>query len=260
MKKHMKTFRIFIFALIAAISVVVVKYFIHLFNFELVEQSSLHNGVLSSVTFVLGFLLSATISDYKESERIPSDFAAQVEDMYDDASMIHQNYPVFDLDGFRKQLRKVTLGFGKDVRKRSYNARVDIKGLAPFFAEMEKGKVPPNFIVKLKQQQTLLLRHRHRVNYIQRIKFIPSATILARSIVVLTILLLLVTNVDPFLGGLAICGIITFVLVYMLILIQVISLPFHRAGKTRDDVSLFLVEDALNYLSKEEELAEKSKL
>lgn len=252
MLKTLKLFRIFIFAFTAAISVVAVKYFIHAFDLELIEQSSLHNGVLSSVTFVLGFLLSATISDYKESERIPSDFAAQIEDMHDDAAMIHQSYPVFDLEGFRKQLRKVALGFGKDVRKRGYNARDDIRGLAPFFAEMERGKVPPNFIVKLKQQQTVLLRHRHRVNYIQRIKFIPSATILARSIVIMTIALLLVTNVDPFYGGLAICGIITFVLVYMLILINVISLPFHKAGKTRDDVSLFLVEDALKYLSKKE--------
>ena len=256
MLKSLKLFRIFVFALIAALSVVVVKYFLHAFNFELIEQSSLHNGVLSSVTFVLGFLLSATISDYKESERIPADFAAQVEDMYDDAVMIHQNYPVFDLDSFRKQLRKVTLGFGKDVRKRSYNARADIRGLGPYFAEMEKGKVPPNFIVKLKQQQTVMLRHRHRVNYIQRIKFIPSATILARSIVIMTVALLLVTNVDPFYGGLAISGIITFVLVYMLILINVISLPFHQAGTTRDDVSLFLIEDALKYLSDEKQLRE----
>ena len=44
---------------------------------------------------------------------------------------------------------------------------------------MEQGNVPPNFIVKLKQQQTVLLRHRHRVDYIQRIRFIPSASILA---------------------------------------------------------------------------------
>lgn len=250
MLPSIKLFRIFWIALGAALFVVVIKYILHLYNLEPIEQSSLHNGVISSVTFVIGFILSATITDYKESERIPADFAAQVEDMYDDAASIHQAYPVFDLNEFRKQLRRVALGFGEDVRRRSYDARKDIRGLAPFFAEMEKGKVPPNFIVKLKQQQTILLRHRHRVNYIQRIKFIPSATILARSIVGIVIILLMFTNVDPFYGGLAITGIITFVLIYMLILINVISLPFHKAGKTRDDVSLFLVEDTLEYLSK----------
>lgn len=250
MLKSLKLFRIFIISLIAAFATVAVKYLVHYLGWELIEQTSLHNSVISSVTFVIGFLLSATIADYKESERIPSDFASHLEDMYDDAAAIHQSYPVFDLEGFRKQLLTIAKGFGNDARKRSYDARKDIRGLAQYFIAMETGKVPPNFIVKLKQQQTQLLRSRQRVNYIQKIKFIPSATILARSIVVFVLVLLLLTNIDPFYGGLIISGIITFVLIYMLILIQTISTPFHEAGKTLDDVSLFLIRDAAEYLSK----------
>ena len=63
---------------------------------------------------------------------------------------------------------------------------------------------------------------------------------------VLVILTLLFTNVD---GGLMIVGLISFILFYMLILINVISTPFHQAGKTRDDVSLFLVNEAANSLA-----------
>ena len=179
---------------------------------------------------------------------MPSEFAAQVENMYDDAASIYQNYPTFDIEGFRSQMYKIATGFTKDARRRSYDVRNDIRGLLPYFMEMEKGGVPANFIVKLKQQQVALLRSRHRVNYIQRIKFIPSATILARSIVVVLIALLLVTNVDPFYGGLVMIGLISFILIYMLILIRVISTPFHKAGRTQDDVSLFLIKDAVNYL------------
>ncbi len=243
-----KVMRIFWIALFAAALVVGVKYILHHLGWEPIEQSSMHNSVISSVIFVLGFLLSATITDYKESERIPAEFAALLEDMYDDAAAIHASYPVFDLDGFRKQLRKVALGFSEDARRKSYDARRDIRGLIPFFASMEKGKVPPNFIVKLKQQQTILLRHRHRVNYIQRIKFIPSATLLARSIVIALIGMLMVTNIEPFFASLMVVGLITFILVYMIILIRVIGKPFHKAGRTMDDVSLFLIEDAADYL------------
>lgn len=197
-KAKVKPFQIFWIACVSAGLVVAAKYIMHRLNWELIEQSSLHSSVISSVVFVIGFILSATIADYKESERIPSEFAALVEDMYDDAVAIHGSYPVFDLDGMRQQLRMVALGFSKDVRKRSYDARQDIRGLNKFFVAMEQGGVPPNFIVKLKQQQTALLRARHRVNYIQRIKFIPSATILMRSIVVALIGLLVVTNIEPF--------------------------------------------------------------
>lgn len=250
MRTRVKSFRIFTIAITLALAVVVVKQILHTFNLELVAQSSLHNAAISSVIFVLGFILSATIADYKESERIPSDFSTNIEDMYNDAVEIHKTYPVFDLDGFRGQLLKIAQGFGRDARKKSYDARLTIRDLGPYYTEMERGGVPANFIVKLKQQQVLLLRARQRVDYIQRIKFVPSATILARSIVIMVIILLLFTNVDPFYGGLAIVGIISFVLIYMLILIKVISTPFHDAGTTRDDVSLFLIKDAVEYLSK----------
>ena len=113
---------------------------------------------------------------------------------------------------------------------------------------MEKAGVPANFIVKLKQQQAQLLRSLFRVNYIQKIKFIPSAFILARSIVVLIIVVLLLTNIDPFYGGLALTGTISFILLYMIILIQTISTPFHAKGKTQDDVSLFLLRETTTHL------------
>ncbi|MNL55367.1 hypothetical protein D3C87_1787760 [compost metagenome] len=113
---------------------------------------------------------------------------------------------------------------------------------------MEKAGVPANFIVKLKQQQAQLLRSLFRVNYIQKIKFIPSAFILARSIVVLIIVVLLLTNIDPFYGGLVLTGAISFILLYMIILIQTVSIPFHDKGKTQDDVSLFLLRETTTHL------------
>jgi hypothetical protein len=216
------------------------------FDLRPIDLGSLHSAIVSGATFVIGFLLSATIADYKESERIPAEYATHIEDMYVDAKAIHESYPTFDLDGLRSQLQKAARGFTKDVRTKSYDSRKDIHGLSRYFSQMEQGKVPTNFVVKLKQQQTALLRARQRVSYIQRIKFIPSATILARSIVVLVILTLLFTNVD---GGILIVGLISFILIYMLLLINTISTPFHMAGKTRDDVSLFLVNEIANSLA-----------
>lgn len=250
MFSSIKLFRIFWIALIAALVIIISKYNLHAFGLEIIEQSSLHNSVVSSVVFVIGFLLSATIADYKESERIPSDFAANIEDMHNDAVAIHASYPVFDIDTFSAQLQKIADGFGSDVRNKAQTTKKHINELAPFYAAMETGKVPPNFIVKLKQQSTSLLRSQNRVNYIQQIRFIPSATILARSIVTALIVLLMFTNIDPFYGGLVIVGIISFVLIYVLVLINVISTPFHAAGKTRDDVSLFLVRQTARRLSK----------
>jgi hypothetical protein len=251
MSLKFQDFKLFWVAIAAALGIVGLKYVMHELGWELIEPSSLHNAAVSSVIFVIGFLMSATILDYKESERMPADFTANVIDMYDDAAAIHENYPVFDLEGFKAQLHKITNGFSHDARRDTHDARKDIRGLTKYFSAMEKGKVPPNFVVKLKQQQTILLRHRQRINYIQEIRFIPSATILARSIVLMVLLILLTTDIEPFYGGLAISGLISFILVYMLVLINVISTPFHPEGRTRDDVSLFLIEEATDYLKPE---------
>lgn len=249
MLQKVRLLRIFFIAAGASAAVVAIKYVLHALNLEIIEQSSLHNSAASGVFFVLGFILSATIADYKESEKIPAAISSTIDNFYDDARTIHESYPKFDIEGLRGQLHDIAASFGSDVRNKSHGTRESINGLSPYFNQMEKAGVPANFIVKLKQQQGQLLGYVSRVTYIQRINFIPSASILAKSIVALLILMLLFTNVDPFYGSLAIVGLMSFILVYMLILIKTIGTPFHAEGKTRDDVSLFLVSDTMRRLA-----------
>lgn len=252
MPRRFSAYRIFIFTLVVTAIIISVKYVFHYFHFEVIVLGSLHSSAISGVIFVIGFLLSSTISDYKEAERIPAEIASAIEDMNEDVMAIHRNYPNFDLGEYQAQLLRVAKAFTGDLRNsKSNKARSQLYKLGELHAIMEKGGVPANFIVKLKQQQAALARHLFRVNYIQRITFIPSATILAWSIVTLTVGLLLFTEVEPFFGGVVLTGVITFILVYVLQLIRVIRTPFHDEGKTRDDVSLFLLERTIDHLRKE---------
>ena len=241
-------YRILIVSLLVTTAVISAKIILHNTGNEVLTLGSLHTGVVTGTFFVLGFLLSTTIADYKESERIPSEFSAILENMYEDAEATKQSYPNFDLTKFRQNLRSVAKSFASGVRKKKHTARFDIHRLNESFVEMEKAGVPPNYIVKLKQQQAQLLRVLFRVTYIQRITFIPSASILAKSIIPITIGFILFTEIEPIQGGLIITAVISFILVYMLLLIQVISTPFQGAGKTQDDVSLFLVDDTAKHL------------
>lgn len=245
----MNRYRIFIYSLLFTLLIIVFKYVLHLFNFEVLQLGSLHSSVVTGTFFVIGFLLSATIADYKESERIPSEFSSIVENMYEDAHATHQSYSAFNLQQFKKQLQKISSSFASDVRLKKHSSRLLVHALNESFIQMEQAGVPANFIVKFKQQQAQLLRLLYRVTYIQRITFIPSATILARSIVPLTLLLIIFTEIEPFFGGMAIIAIISFILIYILKLIQVISTPFQGEGKTRDDVSLFLLDETSKHLS-----------
>lgn len=242
-------YRIAFFSLILTLGLLGLKFIFHDFHLELIVLGSLHSSAISGVIFVIGFLLSATIADYKEAEKIPAEAASTIENMHEDAYSIHLNYPDFDFEGYRQQLGTVAVSFTKDLRNsRSHEARNALRDLGNLHAAMEKADVPANFIVKLKQQHASLQRHLARVNYIQRITFLPSASILAWSIVILAVALLLLTEIEPFIGGLLITGVISFILIYVLLLIQVIKTPFHSEGRTKDDVSLFLLERTIKHL------------
>lgn len=247
----LRTYRIFIVSVVVAALIVAAKYTLHHFGLEPISVGSLHGSVISGVIFVIGFMLSATIADYKESERIPAEIASTLESMSEDTMSIEQNYPTFKAAKYQKQLHAVARGYLVDLRSSSRKSvtRQELHTLNKLHAEMEKAGVPANFIVKLKQQQALLLRHLFRVNYIQRITFVPSTNILAWSIVILAATLLLLTDMDPFVSSTIITGAIMFILVYVLQLIRVIRTPFHAEGRTRDDVSLFLIERTAEHLS-----------
>lgn len=248
---NIRSFRLFFISLCAAGLVVTIKYVLHYFELEPITLGSLHGSVISGVVFVIGFLLSATIADYKESERIPAEIASTLESMSEDALSIEENYPKFKAEAYQEQLRTIARGYLVDLRRRSRKSatRTELHNLNKFHSQMERAGVPANFIVKLKQQQAVLLRHLFRVNYIQRITFVPSANVLAWSIVVLAAVLLLLTDMDPFVSSTVITGAIMFIMIYVLLLISVVRTPFHDEGKTRDDVSLFLLERTVDQLA-----------
>lgn len=259
MTQHIKRFKLLLMAAGITLCTVGIKMLLHtVLHFEPIEQSSLHNGLVSSAIFVIGFLLSATIADYKESERIPAELAATVDDIYHDARQLHKTYPGFDMSMLRKSLLEILASFRAGTRANRKDARQEIADLQASFGQMETAGVPPNFVTKLKQQSSLLTRHLFRVNYIQRIHFIPSATLLVWLIVCAVVGILLLTNLTTFYAELLITGTITFIMIYLLLLIRVISVPFQAKGATRDDVSLFLLREVREYLEQEEANADQS--
>lgn len=246
---RIRNFRLLFISAGAAVLVAGIKFCLHLAGLEGIELGSLHTSVIAGTIFVVGFLLSTSIADYKESERIPAEFSATIENMAEDARRIHANYPGFDLAAFRAKLSQILRNFKADVRNGTHEAHNHIYDLHGFFHEMEKANVPPNFITKLKQEQATLTKNLFRVSYIQRITVIPSASILTYAIVTLALTLLLFTEIEPFYGGLGIVMIITLILVYIVMLIRLISTPFHTEGRTQDDVSMFLIDEVDGRLS-----------
>ncbi len=255
---YRKRSRIFIVSILSTAVIVVAKYLLNMYQLEPIGFSALYSTLIAGGFFVIGFIMSATIADYKESEKFPSEFCAVVENIYEDSLGISHNYPDFDIDKFRLCLIDILKSTKKDLVEAQRVARHDVHMISEYFTKMEDAGVPPNFITKLKQEQGNLIRMLFRAYYIQTIKFIPSASVLAKSIVVSLIGLLLLTDIDPPSSSIWLTGVISYLFIYMLMLISVIGTPFHARGATRDDVSLFLFDRAIEHMEREAGIEEST--
>lgn len=232
--------------------VIALKLVLHGLDWEIVAISPLHTSIVAGGIFILSISLAGILPDYKEAERLPSEFTATIDNMFEDAVAIKRNYPEFDAAGLREALFSALEAFRDDIIHNQRKAYAEIHEIRDALIDMEKANVPPNFIVKLKQEQGTLIRILLRLYYIQRITFIPSAYYLVVSTAVIVIGILLFTELEPFNASVVALGLVAFIFVYLIRLIGVANRPFHPEGATQDDVSLFLIEEALEHLAEEE--------
>ena len=68
--------------------VAVIKFLAHKYGYEPMELNALFTSLVAGTIFLLGFLISGVLSDYKESEKLPSELAASIKTLYDDAYTI----------------------------------------------------------------------------------------------------------------------------------------------------------------------------
>ncbi|MBK9797527.1 MAG: hypothetical protein IPP58_13740 [Holophagaceae bacterium] len=63
---------------------------LHRFGLELLSINAIFSGLIGANVFLMGFLLSGVLSDYRESERLPGDMAAGLATLADEMQSLHQ--------------------------------------------------------------------------------------------------------------------------------------------------------------------------
>ena len=56
--------------------IAILKYLAHEYQLEVMELNALFTSLVAGTIFLIGFLISGVLSDYKESEKIPSELTA----------------------------------------------------------------------------------------------------------------------------------------------------------------------------------------
>jgi predicted membrane chloride channel (bestrophin family) len=245
-----KRFRLFGTAFIVVAVVIALKLLAHTQGWEVLSLNPLFSGIIAANVFLMGFLLSGVLSDYKESERLPGELACSLEAIADEARILHrtQQAPAARQCGAHLVGLALSIKEWFHRRERTREVMAKVEGLNDFFAAFES-LTQANFIVRLKQEQGNIRRILVRIHTIRETSFISSGYLVAQTMTLFLTCGLVLSKIDPFYESLFFVGVITFLMVFLNLLIRDLDNPFgYYEGASAEDVSLKPLDDVIAHL------------
>jgi hypothetical protein len=196
-------------------------------GWDTVELNTLHSGLVAGNIFLIGFLLAGTLTDYKESERIPGELAARAETIADECEILYRDTGA---DVARQCLAQVGTFAGSLHRWLRGTSTVGdpldaIEGFNAHFLAFQP-LTQPNFIVRLKQEQALLRLLVFRVNTIKETSFVGAGYVIAWIASLLLAIALITADFAALWAELFLVCAITFLVAYLVLLIRDLDDPF----------------------------------
>ena len=221
------------------------KLLVHFLGWEILSINPLFSGIVAANVFLMGFLLSGVLADFKESERLPGELGACLENLAQEVSGIR-----FAKPGARvgpclilvSQLSRDILDWFHK-KHRTSELMDHLNELTPQFAAMEQW-AQATLVARLKQEQSNLRRSITRIHTIRETSFISSGYLLADLITILLCVGLILAKIEPFYESLFFVGVISYLMIYLLLLIRDLDNPFgYYDSHSGEDVSLKPLED-----------------
>lgn len=233
------------------VGIVVLKLLFHKFDLEFISLNALFTSLIASTTFLIGFLITGVISDYKESEKIPGDMASGLESLYDEIYILDKNkgndttkkFLVF----YGEFLKSITDWFYRKEKTRSILKK--LHHMDDHFAELES-MIQPNFLTRMKNEQGNIRKLIIRVDNIRDLSFVQSAYAIVEALAFFVIFGLLILKVEPFYEALFFTTLVSFLMTYMIFLLKDLDDPFDYSehGESGTEVSIKPIRDLIDRL------------
>jgi hypothetical protein len=215
----------------------------HKFGFEVMELNALFTSLVAGTIFLIGFLISGVLSDYKESEKIPSELSASLRALFDDSYTIYKSKnsaSALQFIEFQKTLLPLLMDwFYKKERTKTLLDKIG--QMNDYFVELDKEGIIPAYIIKMKNEQSYIRKLVLRVDTIRDTDFIGSAYAIVEAMGFLTGIGLIMIRIEPFYASLFVTLLVTFLISYMVFLIIDLDNPFDYSekGETGTEIPLY---------------------
>ncbi len=227
------------------LSLLIVRLVFDYLNFDILSVTNLITAFIGGAIFTIAIIFAGTLTDYKESEKIPSEIATSIRTFYSDLDLIRvQDKTLIHRmqENTAALMRVINTNFRNNVwSMEDMDSAVD--SINADIARLVDLNIAPNYIIKLKTEMTNIDRISHRVKTIAETSFIPAAYAISELAAVGVIILLFFVKLDPFYEGLVLFTVLSMLLVALLLLIKDMDNPFEVGKKTYADIDLFLLWD-----------------
>jgi hypothetical protein len=227
--------------------VAMLKFLSHKFGLEVMELNALFTSLVAGTIFLIGFLISGVLSDYKESEKIPGDLSASLRNLWDDTFTIFKvknSDKASQFIDFQKTFISSLMDwFYKKERTESILNKISL--MNDYFIELDKEGIQANYLIKMKNEQNNIRKMILRIDTIRDTEFVGSAYAIVEAMGFLTALGLIIIKIEPFYASLFLTLLITFLISYMFLLIKDLDNPFDYSikGETGTEISLKPIHD-----------------
>lgn len=233
--------------------ILVLKVVFHKFGLEFIALSALFTTIIAATTFLIGFLITGVISDYKESEKLPGELATSLEVIYDEAYIINRNKKSKLTKDFLKVYEDLLRSIDDWFYKKEKTADIynKLSRMNDYFSEFEP-VMQAGFISRMKQEQNNVRKIITRIHTIRDTSFVLSAYAIMEALAFFLVVGLLILKVEPFYEALFFSLIVSFMVIYMILLIKDLDNPFEyeKYGETGTEVSLRPFHDLIERMKK----------
>lgn len=221
--------------------IILFKFIAHQLGWEFLTLNSLFGAIISANVFLVGFLISGVLVDYKEAEKIPGELSCSLEVMTDECYIVYKNKKSKVARDLLSYVHDLTASIIKWLHKKESTQFIHTKitGLNDYFLLLEP-LTQANFIVRLKNEQNNLRRYISRIHTIRETSFNPAGYAIAEIISTILCIGLIFTKINPYYESIFFVLFVSFILIYMVLLIRDLDNPFGYYEKETyaDEVSL----------------------
>ncbi len=191
--------------------------------------STLTSSLIAATVFLMGFLISGALPDYKEAEKIPGELSASLDAIGEEYETLRRAgaSPTI-VDAARAHLASTATmahqWFHREQRTKGMLEAVDTFGI--HFAALLPA-TQANFIVRLKQEQQNIRRSIIRADTIRDTSFSTRGRVVARTMILLICCILLFGDLGSLFASLLFTGASSFLLLAVEALAHDLDNPFH---------------------------------